>query len=42
MRCSQCGKPLLLEVLEGQLLCVDCYLKLQQALQIQNNMYMEK
>ncbi|ACL68783.1 hypothetical protein [Halothermothrix orenii] len=41
MNCSQCGKTAINQV-EGQPLCVDCYLKLQQAIQMQNNRYLEE
>lgn len=34
--CSQCGKPAIIR-LGHNLLCVDCYLKFQQAIQIQND-----
>lgn len=36
--CNQCGKPAVRQV-NGNPLCVDCFLKLQTAIQIQNDMY---
>ncbi len=39
--CSQCGKPAVVEV-NGNPICVDCYLKFQQALQIRDNMLKEQ
>jgi len=39
--CSQCGKPAIISV-DNNPLCVDCYLKFQQAMQIQDNMYVQE
>jgi len=33
--CSQCGKPAVVQVAKNPL-CIDCYLKLQQAIQMQD------
>ena len=39
--CSQCGKPAIVSVGNNPL-CVDCYLKFQQAIQIQNTMLVQE
>jgi len=39
--CSQCGKPAIISV-DNNPLCVDCYLKFQQAMQIQDTMYVKE
>ena len=39
--CSQCGKPAIIAV-DNNPLCVDCYLKFQQAMQIQDTMYVKE
>jgi len=39
--CSQCGKPAIILV-DNNPLCVDCYLKFQQAMQIQDTMNMQE
>jgi len=39
--CSQCGKPAIISV-DNNPLCVDCYLKFQQAMQIQDTMYVQE
>jgi len=39
--CNQCGKPAIITV-DNNPLCVDCYLKFQQAMQIQDTMYVKE